>query len=75
MMNSLLPTVIVNEDDKPVGIIEYMMMQLSSSTSVQTVRFNLSHVFTNEDFRGFDRGEKVPKNPVLRMSDTCSVKL
>ncbi|NEW09522.1 2,3-bisphosphoglycerate-independent phosphoglycerate mutase [Paenibacillus sp. SYP-B3998] len=57
----VMPTVIVGEDGKPVGLVE-------SGDSVIFFNFRpdraiqLSQVFTNEDFRGFDRGENVPKN-------------
>jgi 2,3-bisphosphoglycerate-independent phosphoglycerate mutase len=57
----VMPTVIVGSDDKPVGLVE---------TGDSVVFFNfrpdraiqLSQVFTNADFRGFDRGEKAPKD-------------
>ncbi|MGG1314257.1 2,3-bisphosphoglycerate-independent phosphoglycerate mutase [Cohnella laeviribosi] len=57
----VLPTVIVGEDGKPVGLVE-------SGDSVIFFNFRpdraiqLSQVFTNEDFRGFDRGPKQPKD-------------
>ncbi|MBD3922692.1 2,3-bisphosphoglycerate-independent phosphoglycerate mutase [Paenibacillus sp. PR3] len=56
----VMPTVIV-EDGKPVGLVE-------SEDSVVFFNFRpdraiqLSQVFTNEDFRGFDRGEQHPRN-------------
>lgn len=56
----VMPTVIV-ENGKPVGLVE-------SDDSVVFFNFRpdraiqLSQVFTNEDFRGFDRGDKCPKN-------------
>ncbi|WP_127533431.1 2,3-bisphosphoglycerate-independent phosphoglycerate mutase [Paenibacillus kobensis] len=56
----VMPTVIV-EDGKPVGLVE-------SDDSVVFFNFRpdraiqLSQVFTNTDFRGFDRGEKCPQN-------------
>ncbi|RKN75057.1 2,3-bisphosphoglycerate-independent phosphoglycerate mutase [Paenibacillus ginsengarvi] len=55
----VMPTVIVDEADKPVGLVE-------SDDSVVFFNFRpdraiqLSQVFTNEDFRGFDRGPKCP---------------
>lgn len=55
----VMPTVIVGADGKPVGLVE-------SEDSVIFFNFRpdraiqLSQVFTNEDFRGFDRGEKQP---------------
>ncbi|TVX99146.1 2,3-bisphosphoglycerate-independent phosphoglycerate mutase [Cohnella terricola] len=57
----VLPTVIVGADGKPVGLVE-------SEDSVIFFNFRpdraiqLSNVFTNEDFRGFDRGPGFPKN-------------
>jgi 2,3-bisphosphoglycerate-independent phosphoglycerate mutase len=57
----VMPTVIVDASGKPVGLVE-------SGDSVVFFNFRpdraiqLSQVFTNEDFRGFDRGEKRPKN-------------
>ncbi|TXK83632.1 2,3-bisphosphoglycerate-independent phosphoglycerate mutase [Paenibacillus sp. N3.4] len=57
----VMPTVIVGQDGKPVGLVE-------SGDSVIFFNFRpdraiqLSQVFTNEDFRGFDRGDKVPKD-------------
>jgi len=55
----VMPTVIVREDGQPVGLVE-------SGDSVVFFNFRpdraiqLSQVFTNSDFRGFDRGEKAP---------------
>lgn len=57
----VMPTVIVDENEQPVGLME-------SEDSVIFLNFRpdraiqLSQVFTNEDFRGFDRGDKAPKN-------------
>ena len=57
----VMPTVIVDADGKPVGLVE-------SEDSVIFFNFRpdraiqLSNVFTNEDFRGFDRGAGFPKN-------------
>jgi 2,3-bisphosphoglycerate-independent phosphoglycerate mutase len=57
----VIPTVIVDAGGKPVGPVE-------SGDSVVFYNFRpdraiqLSQVFTNEDFRGFDRGDKFPKN-------------
>jgi len=56
-----VPTVIVGADGKPNGLVE-------SEDSVIFFNFRpdraiqLSNVFTNEDFRGFDRGPGFPKN-------------
>ncbi len=55
----VMPTVIVGADGKPVGLVE-------SGDSVVFFNFRpdraiqLSQVFTNADFRGFDRGDKAP---------------
>jgi 2,3-bisphosphoglycerate-independent phosphoglycerate mutase len=57
----VLPTVMVGEDDQPVASI-------SSEDAVIFYNFRpdraiqISQVFTNEDFRGFDRGLAIPKN-------------
>lgn len=57
----VMPTVIVGENEEPVGLVE-------SEDSIVFFNFRpdraiqLGQVFTNEDFRGFDRGEKCPKN-------------
>lgn len=57
----VMPTVIVDENDQPVGLVE-------SEDSVIFLNFRpdraiqLSNAFTNEDFRGFDRGPKCPKD-------------
>ncbi|RAV09070.1 2,3-bisphosphoglycerate-independent phosphoglycerate mutase [Paenibacillus contaminans] len=57
----VLPTVIVGDDGQPAGLVE-------SGDSVIFFNFRpdraiqLSLVFTNEDFRGFDRGEKAPQD-------------
>ncbi|WP_042168806.1 2,3-bisphosphoglycerate-independent phosphoglycerate mutase [Paenibacillus gorillae] len=57
----VMPTVIVGEDDKPVGLVEsedaVIFFNFRPDRAIQ-----LGQVFTNEDFRGFDRGEKAPKN-------------
>ncbi|WP_426450615.1 2,3-bisphosphoglycerate-independent phosphoglycerate mutase [Paenibacillus sp. S-38] len=55
----VMPTVIVKPDHTPVGLVE-------SGDSVVFFNFRpdraiqLSQVFTNSDFRGFDRGDKAP---------------
>lgn len=57
----VMPTVIVGENNEPVGLVE-------SEDSIVFFNFRpdraiqLSQVFTNEDFRGFDRGENHPNN-------------
>lgn len=57
----VLPTVIVKEDGQPTAIVEsndaVIFFNFRPDRAIQ-----LSLVFTNEDFRGFDRGEKQPKN-------------
>ncbi|MFD0957948.1 2,3-bisphosphoglycerate-independent phosphoglycerate mutase [Paenibacillus chungangensis] len=57
----VMPTVIVGEDNKPVGLVEsedaVVFFNFRPDRAIQ-----LSQVFTNEDFRGFDRGEKCPKH-------------
>ncbi|GGG67668.1 2,3-bisphosphoglycerate-independent phosphoglycerate mutase [Paenibacillus radicis (ex Gao et al. 2016)] len=57
----VMPTVIVGEDGKPVGLVEsedaVIFFNFRPDRAIQ-----LGQVFTNEDFRGFDRGEKAPKN-------------
>ncbi|GGK27459.1 2,3-bisphosphoglycerate-independent phosphoglycerate mutase [Caldalkalibacillus thermarum] len=55
------PTVIVDDQDQPVG-------QIRSEDAVIFFNFRpdraiqISQAFTNKDFRGFDRGEKFPKD-------------
>ncbi|CAG7650276.1 2,3-bisphosphoglycerate-independent phosphoglycerate mutase [Paenibacillus allorhizosphaerae] len=55
----VMPTVITKADGTPVGLVE-------SGDSVVFFNFRpdraiqLSQVFTNSDFRGFDRGDKAP---------------
>ncbi|UJF33055.1 2,3-bisphosphoglycerate-independent phosphoglycerate mutase [Paenibacillus hexagrammi] len=57
----VMPTVIVGADNKPVGLVEsgdaVVFFNFRPDRAIQ-----LSQVFTNEDFRGFDRGDKVPTN-------------
>ncbi|GAB2691495.1 2,3-bisphosphoglycerate-independent phosphoglycerate mutase [Paenibacillus thermoaerophilus] len=57
----VMPTVIVGEDGKPVGLVEsgdaVVFFNFRPDRAIQ-----LSQVFTNEDFRGFDRGDAHPKN-------------
>lgn len=56
-----VPSVIVKEDGSPVGTVEsedaVVFFNFRPDRAIQ-----LSQVFTNEDFRGFDRGPKAPKN-------------
>lgn len=55
----VMPTVIVDENDKPVGLVEsedaVVFFNFRPDRAIQ-----LSQVFTNTDFRGFDRGDRVP---------------
>ncbi|MNZ51879.1 2,3-bisphosphoglycerate-independent phosphoglycerate mutase [compost metagenome] len=57
----VMPTVIVDGDNKPVGLVEsedaVIFFNFRPDRAIQ-----LSQVFTNEDFRGFDRGDKRPAN-------------
>jgi len=57
----VVPTVIVGEDGKPVGLVEsedaVVFFNFRPDRAIQ-----LSQVFTNEDFRGFDRGDRFPQN-------------
>lgn len=57
----VIPSVIIDENEKPVGLIEdndaIIFFNFRPDRAIQ-----MSQVFTNEDFRGFDRGEKFPKN-------------
>ncbi|MBW7477693.1 2,3-bisphosphoglycerate-independent phosphoglycerate mutase [Paenibacillus oenotherae] len=57
----VMPTVIVGEDGKPVGLVEsndaIVFFNFRPDRAIQ-----LSQVFTNQDFRGFDRGLKIPMN-------------
>lgn len=56
-----VPTVIVGSDGKPNALVEsedaVIFFNFRPDRAIQ-----LSNVFTNEDFRGFDRGAGVPKN-------------
>jgi len=55
----VVPTVIVSEDGKPVGLVEsndaVIFFNFRPDRAIQ-----LSQVFTNEDFQGFDRGDRRP---------------
>ncbi|HEU4963482.1 MAG TPA: 2,3-bisphosphoglycerate-independent phosphoglycerate mutase [Bacilli bacterium] len=57
----VMPTVIVGEDGRPVGQIRdndgIIMFNFRPDRAVQ-----ISQVFTNKDFRGFDRGDKFPQD-------------
>lgn len=57
----VLPSVITNEDGTPVGTIKnddaIIFFNFRPDRAIQ-----LSQVFTNKDFRGFDRGESHPTN-------------
>lgn len=55
----VLPTVIVDEQAEPIGLIHdedaVIMFNFRPDRAIQ-----ISQVFTNEDFRGFDRGPQFP---------------
>lgn len=57
----VMPTVIVDENHQPVGTIQdndsIIFYNFRPDRAIQ-----ISLAFTNEDFRGFDRGSKQPKN-------------
>ncbi|RXT04046.1 2,3-bisphosphoglycerate-independent phosphoglycerate mutase [Ammoniphilus sp. CFH 90114] len=57
----VMPTVITDEQGQPNGLVEdedaVIFFNFRPDRAIQ-----LSQVFTNEDFRGFDRGEKAPKD-------------
>lgn len=57
----VMPTVITDSEGRPNGLVEdndaVIFFNFRPDRAIQ-----LSQVFTNEDFRGFDRGEKMPKN-------------
>ncbi len=57
----VLPAVLKNEDGSPVATIEdgdaVIFFNFRPDRAIQ-----ISQVFTNEDFRGFDRGPKLPKD-------------
>ncbi|WP_242216686.1 2,3-bisphosphoglycerate-independent phosphoglycerate mutase [Bacillus cereus group sp. BfR-BA-01380] len=58
----VLPSVMVNEDETPIATINdddaIIFYNFRPDRAIQIAR-----VFTNEDFREFDRGEKVPHIP------------
>ncbi|WP_232696587.1 2,3-bisphosphoglycerate-independent phosphoglycerate mutase [Brevibacillus daliensis] len=57
----VMPTVMVDENDQPIGKVEegdsIIFFNFRPDRAIQT-----SQAFTNEDFRGFDRGENHPRN-------------
>lgn len=57
----VMPTVITGADGKPVGLVQsedaVVFFNFRPDRAIQ-----LSQVFTNEDFRGFERGEGRPLN-------------
>lgn len=57
----VLPSVMTNEDGSPVSTIEdndgIIFFNFRPDRAIQ-----MSQVFTNEDFRGFDRGDKHPRD-------------
>ncbi|WII37831.1 2,3-bisphosphoglycerate-independent phosphoglycerate mutase [Paenibacillus thiaminolyticus] len=57
----VMPTVIVDENNEPVGLVRDNDAVVFSNFRPDRA-IQLSQVFTNEDFRGFDRGDQCPKN-------------
>jgi 2,3-bisphosphoglycerate-independent phosphoglycerate mutase len=57
----VLPSVIVDEDDQPIATIKDNDAIIFSNFRPDRA-IQISRVFTNEDFREFDRGENVPQN-------------
>ncbi|WP_027417106.1 2,3-bisphosphoglycerate-independent phosphoglycerate mutase [Aneurinibacillus terranovensis] len=57
----VMPTVITHEDGMPVATVKdhdsVIFFNFRPDRAIQ-----LSQVFTNEDFRGFDRGDKFPRD-------------
>ena len=57
----VIPSVIVDDNDKPVGLIEdndsIIFYNFRPDRAIQ-----ISQTFTNADFRDFERGENVPKD-------------
>ncbi|SEN70005.1 2,3-bisphosphoglycerate-independent phosphoglycerate mutase [Lihuaxuella thermophila] len=57
----VMPTVMVDENEQPVGLIQdndaIIFFNFRPDRAIQ-----ISLAFTNEDFRGFDRGPKRPEN-------------
>jgi 2,3-bisphosphoglycerate-independent phosphoglycerate mutase len=57
----VIPTVMVDENEQPVGLIRdedaIIFYNFRPDRAIQ-----ISQVFTNSDFRGFDRGESFPKD-------------
>ena len=64
----VVPTVIVDEAGKPVGLVEsgdaVIFFNFRPDRAIQ-----LSQVFTNDDFRGFDRGREHPEGSAFRLHD------
>ncbi|MFL1675899.1 2,3-bisphosphoglycerate-independent phosphoglycerate mutase [Paenibacillus dendritiformis] len=57
----VMPTVIVDENNEPVGLVRDNDAVVFSNFRPDRA-IQLSQVFTNEDFRGFDRGAHFPKS-------------
>lgn len=57
----VLPSVIVDENNEPVGLVRDNDAVIFSNFRPDRA-IQLSQVFTNEDFRGFDRGAHFPKS-------------
>lgn len=57
----VIPSVIIDDNDKPVGLIEdndsVIFYNFRPDRAIQ-----ISQTFTNADFRDFERGENVPKD-------------
>ncbi len=57
----VMPAVIVDEDDQPIGLVRsedaVIFFNFRPDRAIQ-----ISQAFTNTDFRGFDRGENYPTN-------------
>lgn len=57
----VLPSVLKNEDGSPVGTVQdedaIIFFNFRPDRAIQ-----ISQVFTNDDFRGFDRGDRFPKD-------------
>lgn len=57
----VMPAVIVDEEDQPVGLVRsedaVIFFNFRPDRAIQ-----ISQAFTNKDFRGFDRGESYPRD-------------
>jgi 2,3-bisphosphoglycerate-independent phosphoglycerate mutase len=57
----VMPSVIVDENNEPVGLVRDNDAVIFSNFRPDRA-IQLSQVFTNKDFRGFDRGDHYPQN-------------